>query len=392
MKTFFIIGLLPIGAFAAGIGAGQYDPLMAEKSATVDTDGVKWIDGRHLPLEGKAFSDVDRFYDRLPSGVTTNVNDGVRSMKSHTAGMQFRFRTTSPFVSFMWCPIGRSLAMTHMPATGMSGIDVYRQDENGQWWWVKTGFPSWPTGTLNRVSIKPNTPICVNLPLYNGITYFALGIDRNAKVEALGPRKSGVNKPVVFYGTSVTHGGCASRPGMAFPSIVGRALDVPIVNLGFSGSGVMEFEMSEHLACIDASCYVLDCLGNMGLERPPASFKGYRHKGYLRENYEPFIRNLRRLRPEVPIVMASDDDVYNHADCPKNTYLKGLYEKLVAEGWKNLVLLPGDHLLTDDGEGTVDGSHPNDYGMKVRAEAYGAAVREALTAFQDSARQEGIHQ
>ena len=186
------------------------------------------------------------------------------------------------------------------------------------------------------------------------------------------------NADVVFYGTSVTHGGCASRPGMAFPSIVGRALDVPIVNLGFSGSGVMEFEMSEHLARIDASCYVLDCLGNMGLERPSASFKGYRPKGYLRENYEPFIRNLRRLRPEVPIVMASDDDVYNHADCPKNSYLKGLYKKLVAEGWKNLVFLPGDHLLTDDGEGTVDGSHPNDYGMKVRAEAYGAAVRDAI--------------
>ena len=86
--------------------------------------------------------------------------------------------------------------------------------------------------------------------------------------------------------------------------------------------------------------------------------------------------------------MASDDDVYNHADCPKNTYLKGLYEKLVAEGWKKLVLLPGDHLLTDDGEGTVDGSHPNDYGMKVRAEAYGAAVRDALMSFQDPAGQD----
>ena len=220
--------------------AAKYDPRMALENSVTEK-GVQWLDGRYLPLEGRMFTDVDRFYDRLPRNVTTNVNGGVRGMKCHSAGMQFRFRTDSPTLTFRWVPTGRGLAMDHMPATGMSGIDVYQQGDDGQWRYVKTGRirrgagNAWPTGTVS-VAWKPNTPCLVNLPLYNGIQSFALGVKPGSKIEALPPRASGVTKPVVFYGTSITHGGCASRPGLAFPSIVGRTLDVPIVNLGFSAS------------------------------------------------------------------------------------------------------------------------------------------------------------
>ena len=361
-------------AFAQQSQIAKWDPAMAVANATVDASGLKWIDGRYLPLEGKAFQDVDAFYDRLPSGVTTNVNGGVRGMKHHSSGLQFRFKTSSPHVSFRWTPWSNGLAMDHMPATGVSGIDIYTQRADGSWKYVKTGRihgGSSPTGRLDRVSIAPGTPICVNLPLYNGIRYFALGIEKDAKVEALGPRKSGIDKPVVFYGTSITHGGCCSRPGLAFPNIVGRDLDVPVVNLGFSGSGWMEFEMSEHLARIDASCYVLDCLWNMG-------FGDKSRDRNVDKNYEPFIRNLRAKRPGVPIVMAEQCDVFCGPPNEKDRFIKALYEKLVAEGWKNLVYLPKDKMYTGDMDGTVDGCHPNDLGMRSMADAFDGAVRKAL--------------
>ena len=156
-------------------------------------------------------------------------------------------------------------------------------------------------------------------------------------------------------------------------NIVGRDLDVPVVGLGFSGSGVMELEMSEHLARIDASCYVLDCLWNMGMKR------GHDVPGRnVDENYEPFIRNLRAKRPGVPIVMAEQCDVFMGAPNAKDRYIRALYEKLVAEGWTNLVYLPKDKMFTGDGEGTVDGCHPNDLGMRSLADAFGAAVKAAL--------------
>ncbi len=339
---------------------------MAIENAVTDTNGIKWIDGKYLPLEGKVFTNTSLFYDRLPKTVTTNVNGGVRSMRSHSAGLQFRFKTSSTRLYFKWQPLYRNLAMDHMPATGVSGIDIYRQEKDGTWRYVKTGRRfDYDKGGFCDIRLEPNTPCLVNLPLYNGIKSFFLGIATNATIEALPPRASGVNKPVVFYGTSITHGACASRPGFAFVNIVGRKIDVPIVNLGFSGSGKMELEMSEHLAAIDASCYVLDCLWNMDTK-------------LVKENYEPFIRNLRKKRPGIPIVMAEQCDKDNRPPCDKDKVIRRLYEKLVAEGWKDLVYLPKTNMMPKDFEGTVDGCHPNDYGMMCLADAFGKAVSEAL--------------
>ena len=375
----FVLCLLSFTLSASQSDIAKYDSRMALETAVVDTDGVKWIDGRYLPLEGRAFDDTEFYYDRLPAGVTTNVNAGVRGMKHHTSGMMFRFSCTGAPLSFRWVPYGAGLAMDHMPATGMSGIDIYTQNEDGQWRYLKTGrirpgkHGAYPTGTVDRVWLKPGTPVLVNLPLYNGLKSFSLGIPKDAEVKALGPRKSGVDKPVVFYGTSITHGGCCSRPGLAFVNWVGRDLDVPVVGLGFSGSGVMEFEMSEHLARIDASCYILDCLWNMGMkedpQRPGRSVEG---------NYEKFIRNLRAKRPNVPIVMAEQCDVFCKSPAEKDRFIRKLYDKLIAEGWKNLVYLPKDGMYTGDNEGTVDGCHPNDLGMQSMKNAFGKAVRTAL--------------
>lgn len=362
--------ILCIAAMAAGAAdIADYDPRMAVATAKVE-NGIKWIDGVHLPIEGRAFDNTAAYYDRLPKTVTTNVNAGVRGMLNHTTGMQLRFRTDSKRIVVKWVPINKSLAMDHMPSTGVSGIDVYRLEQDGQWRYVNTGRIYKSEGSQLSVPWTPGDACLINLPLYNGVKSIAIGIDEGATISAPPPHQSGVTKPVVFYGTSITHGGCASRPGLSFVNIVGRELDVPVVNLGFSGSGKMELEMSEHLAAIDASCYVLDCLWNMDMKM-------------VEERYEPFIRNLRAKRPGVPIVMAEQCDVYlrpggSKRFGDKDRFVRALYDKLVAEGWKNLVYLRADEQFGYDGEGTVDGCHPNDIGMAALARGFGAAVAKAL--------------
>ena len=353
--------VLAVAACAAGMPIGS---------------GLRWIDGKELPIEGRAFSDTEAYYDRLPAGVTTNVNEGVRSLKRHTAGMQFRFATDSQRLVFRWKPLLPRLDMNHMPATGVSGIDVYRFDgSKGRWRYVKTGWPGEGGRAFCELSIPwiSGEACIVNLPLYNGLKEFSLGVESNATVRSAPPRRSGVSKPVVFYGGSSTQGACASRPGLAFTSIIGRELDVPVVNLGFSGSGVMEPEMSDHLARIDASCYVLDCIGNMNMGLP-----GERAGRSMAENYEPFLRNLRAKRPRVPIVMAEFHDVYRRKPSAKNLFVRRLHEKLVAEGWQDLIYLPKDDMLDADLEGTVEGLHTNDLGMMSKARAFGVAVTKAM--------------
>ena len=304
-------------------GIGAFDPDM--EIPGVVTNGVKWIDGRLLPLEGRAFDGSEHYYDRLPTNVTAGVNANARTMKHHTAGMQFRFATDSTTLAFNWVPYNAGLEADNMAASGASGIDVYRFDaERGKWLYVKTGRISSSEGGSLSLDWTPGTPCLVNLPLFNGIREFSLGIEPEATVTRLPPHRGGSVKPVVFYGSSTTQGLGASRPGMAFVNIVGRMLDVPVVNLGFSGGCLLELEMSDHLAAIDASCYVLDC---------PADTNAT-------ADCEAFIRNLREKRPDVPIVMA---------------------EK-----------------LPDDAEESVDGDAIDDCGMMALAEAHVRTLKKAL--------------
>ena len=379
MRLCALVTLFASAALANPADIVKWDPAMGESRAVIDTNGVKWIDGKYLPIEGRwTLGDTQNYYSRLPDTLTTNVIYGVRAMRQYTSGMQFRFRTNSRFLIVRMKPLKGWYSMGHMTEVATSGWDVYRYDVPAKaWHFVASnhgnrdvaGRPGWRE---KRIPWKPGDACIINLPLYNGISGFELGLASDGKIEALGPRASGVDKPVVFYGTSITHGGCATRPGLAWVNIVGRALDVPIFGLGFSGSGVMEFEVSENIARIDASCYVLDCLWNMYSDksgRGPRCVEGY---------YEKFIRNLRAKRPGVPIVMAEQSDVFRGGPNPKDVFMKSLYEKLVAEGWTDLVYLPKDEMFADDFEGTVDGCHPNDLGMQTMANAFAKAVREAL--------------
>jgi lysophospholipase L1-like esterase len=371
-----------ISAFAQSNEISKYDERMAIENSVV-SNNVKWIDGKFLPIEGRMFDDVEHYYDRLPSNVTAKVNGGVRSMKHHTSGMMFHFVTDSRKLHFKWIPYNKVLGMHHMPSTGVSGIDIYAKGPDGKWRYVKTGSVlKLSEGGSCSISWTPGTPCLVNLPLYNGIKSFTLGVDPSATVKAPGPRKSGVDKTVVFYGTSITHGGCCSRPGLSFVNMIGRDLDVPVVNLGFSGSGRMEFEMSKHLAAIDASCYVLDCLWNMNGVKDTPDYDDIRDRKnpicVVVERYEPFIRALRAARPGVPIVMAEQCDVHCRGPNAKDKFIRALYEKLIKEGWTDLVYLPKTDMYSGDTEGTVDGCHPNDIGMATMAKAFGGAVKEAL--------------
>ena len=205
------------------------------------------------------------------------------------------------------------------------------------------------------------------LPLYNGVKSLEIGLPPQAAMKPLAPRGS---RPIVFYGTSITHGGCASRPGMAYPAILGRRLDQPTINLGFSGNGTMDLELADLLGELDAGVYVIDCLPNM-------------NAAAVAERTEPLVRRLRSARPNAPIVLVDDRTFANAPLLPAHrrhhaasrAALKGAFQRLQAAGLKGLVYVERENLLDDDGEATVDSSHPTDLGMSRIADAMEPVLR-----------------
>ncbi|MFN7138895.1 MAG: SGNH/GDSL hydrolase family protein [Limisphaerales bacterium] len=336
------------------------------------TTNLVWHDVRTLPIEGKGWTDTRNFYDRLPARAQKVVRAPVWELSQNSAGISARFVTDATTISARWTLRKEQLGLPHMPASGVSGLDLYVKESDG-WRWVGAGRPR-QTRT-NEVELCKNLlpgkrEYMLYLPLYNGVTSVHLGVPRGASFAPGEVRKT---KPLVFYGTSILQGACASRPGLAYPAILGRKLDRAVINLGFSGNAFSEPELAELLSELDPALYVIDPLPNM---QAPA----------VLEKLPPFVKRLRKAHPTIPIVLVENiqyTDAFlvrsrHERYTSSNAALRQVYEQLTADGVKNLHYIPGDELLGPDGEGTVDGTHPNDLGFIRMAEKMEPVLRSLL--------------
>ena len=201
------------------------------------------------------------------------------------------------------------------------------------------------------------------LPLYDGIDSLYIGIDSAAVIQMPNVDLPIREKPIVVYGTSITQGACASRPGMAYTNILEREMNREFYNFGFSGNGQLDMEVAQLLVTIDAGLYIMDCLPNNTAER-------------LRERLEPFYRYLREHRPDVPILFIESPLFpiirYNQGTADainaKNEVLREFYEKIKAEGAQNIYYMEAEEVFGGNTEFTVDNYHFTDLGFRYFAD------------------------
>lgn len=358
------LSLVPVVGLLLATG-----PFIGQTTAKEGSD--EWYTMSAIGVEGQGWpkEDLKFRYDRLPAKAEKIVRKPVWDLSRHSAGLCFRFNTDSTSIKIRYT-VGGGLAMTNMPATGVSGIDLYALDK-GVWKWVDVTKPKEASTTYTISGLDPGLrTYMAYLPLYNSTLNVEIGVPSSAKFEPIAPRKE---KPIVFYGTSITHGASASRPGMCHPAILGRRLDRPVINLGFSGNGKMEPDVVALLTEIDAAVYVIDCLPNMIASEVAA-------------NAETLVRKLREVRPDTPIVLV-EDRTYSNAWIFKSKRVRHeesraalirAFDTLVSAGMKHLYYIEGDELLGDDHEATTDGSHPSDLGFMRQADVFEPILRKAL--------------
>ena len=309
-----------------------------------------------LVIGGKGWDKGIGTYRRLPDAVEGKVPGPVWELSGNSAGLVVAFETDSQWIGLRWRLTSEKLAVPHMPATGISGIDLYGRDDKGKWFFVANGRPEAKENTSSidtGHTLSEMREYMIYLPLYNGLESLEIGVAEGKKLAQAARPKA---KPVVYYGTSIAQGACASRPGMAYTAMLGRRLERDVVNLGFSGAGGMEPVMADVLGKIDASVFVIDCLWNMT------------DPGLIERRVVIMGQTLRKAHPETPILFVEQS--YFKGPFPTSlskTQRKGI-DKLREQGVENIHILSGQDLLGEDGDGTVDGCHPNDLGMARHAE------------------------
>jgi lysophospholipase L1-like esterase len=330
---------------------------------------LKWTDALDIGVEGRGWKDTLSPYDRLPGKARGVVPQAVWDLGRSATGMCVHFRTDARQIHARWRLQDAALGEDNFSVCGFSGLDLYG-DDRGVLRWVGTGR-----------NVEGQDPeVCVvdgldgverayrlYLPLRNPVLELEIGVPAQAAFSGIPPRG---DLPLVVYGTSIVHGAYASRPGLLYTAILGRRLDVPVINLGFSGSAKMEIELAELLAELDARAYVVDALPNMDLN-------------LVNERTEAFVRRLRALRPQTPIVLVEDFPRTNcwikpalrKAEEEKCRRFREIFEGLVGEGLGGLHYVEGRALLGTDHEGTLDGCHPNDVGYMRMADAMEPVLR-----------------
>ena len=308
----------------------------------------------------------ERYY-RLPEEIAKTVNDGVSQLCKCTAGGRVRFVTDSARVAV----IARRDPVTqsdHMTYVNKAGYDLYADDE-----YVGTFRPGENQSKTELEAVlgipapRGERVITVNMPNYGGVRELFIGIENGATLREA--PDYALECPVVYYGSSITQGGCASRPGMSYQSIISRKLGVNHINLGFSGNARGEDAIAEYIAGLEMSAFVYDYDHNA----PTAE--------HLEKTHERMFSIIRKKHPTLPIIMVSRPLARANPDRDRRfEIIKATYDNAIASGDENVYLVNGGEFFGEVGyDGTVDGCHPTDLGFWCMANGIMPVLKQALT-------------
>ena len=314
-------------------------------------------------------------FRRIPQDVADKTNDGVARLCKNTAGGRIRFTTDSPYIAIKVI-LPHETLFSHMALAGVAGFDLYVK-ENGRYTSKKTFLPPYNfedsyEGVYDFTDGEGERDITLNFPLYNSVYQLYVGIKEGCVLKASPEYK--YDKPIVYYGSSITQGGCASRPGSSYQAVITRKFDVDHVNLGFSGNGRAEKAIVDYIAALDMKVFVMDYDYNA----PTVE--------YYAQTHEPMFRTIREKNPDLPIVIMTrprskyslNEQEYARIDIARTTY-----ENALAAGDKNVYFIPGYELMDGiaDDEGCVDMCHPTDLGFYSMAQRLSSELEKIFVKF-----------
>ncbi len=332
--------------------------------SSVQRDGVVFYNVTEAPFSVHGLIRESDAWARMPASVSDNVNDGVKYLAHNTAGGRVRFMTDSPYVIIKTVQPDVS-AFSHMAFSGKAGFDLYSGTK-----YVKSFIPQiGMKGGFEAVidlGERRERLLTIDFPLYDHVTDLFVGLLGDASLSKA-PDYT-VKKPIVYYGSSITQGGCASRAGTSYQGFLSRWLDADYINLGFSGSARGEKIMADYIASLDMSAFVLDYDHNAPSNE------------HLERTHEALFKCVRAAHPDIPIIVMNRPKLYLGAmELNRLNIIMRTVENARASGDENVYFISGKELMAlCADEGTVDGTHPTDLGFFSMAKALLPVLKSAL--------------
>ena len=337
----------------------------------IDKTGLRFYSFESEPFKiyGKLErGEDDRLY-RIPRAVAEATNPGVLTLCTNTAGGRVRFKTNSSRVAIIakYSEYSEIYRANHFPITGSTGLDLFEGKTFLGGFVPPFDMPNKAYESVVTISgERCERDLTIHLPIYADLADLYIGLDEDATLSAPSPYT--YENPVVYYGSSITQGGCASRPGSAYQALLTRWLDCDHINLGFSGSARGEDAIVDYMATLDMSVFVCDYDHNAPTPE------------HLEKTHLPLYRKIRAAHPDIPIIfMTRPSGKLTEIRLVRKDIIKKTYDTALAEGDTNVYFIdPTEHTPFDGDEGTVEGCHPTDLGFYFMAKAVYPVLKEAL--------------
>ena len=348
---------------------GDIDKNLAVESHIKEQD-IVWYNVKEAPfrIDGLWQKEPGKPFLRLPEDVAKNVSDGVYNLNFHTAGGRIRFTTNTKHIALL-AKMPKTPTMPHITWLGQSGFDLYRHD-NGHYEFISPFIAEYRDDHYESIHYMDGQwhSYTINMPLYDSVDEVYIGLSGDAELKE--PEPYTYEKPVLYYGSSITQGGCASRPGNAYQAVISRKYDCNFINLGFSGSAKGEPAMADYLATIDSSVFVMDYDYNAPTP------------DHLRATHHEVYRKYREAHPDTPIIRISKPDfrIDSEVDNARRMIVMESFLEARKAGDKRVYFVDGASLFGGEFRDscTVDGCHPNDLGFHRMAMVIGEVVGHAL--------------
>ncbi len=354
--------------------SGELEQALVEVKTEFENKSLKFYDVTKPPFRLYGVYKEDGLFRRLPYSVAEATSQAVVRLSKETSGGRVRFLLKGSAHLAIHVEGPGEGCWDISAITGLHAIDCYHSTN-----YAGTSRPGTAKTAHEHMFWSPSekeTLITLNLPLSGTISNLYIGLDEGAEVKPA-PNHY-LETPILFYGSSITQGMCASRPGMIYQNHLSRWLDFNYVNLGFSGAAKAEPAIREYVASLNPSIFVYD----------------YDHNApsveHLAATHELMFLQFREAHPDTPVLMMSRPNrtspgsvLYERMKIVEKTYMNAK-----ARGDENVWFISGNDLLCPELEGNynVDGCHPNDFGFFSMA----SAIRPMLAEMIEKVKSKGI--
>ncbi len=343
--------------------------------SSITEPDIVWFDVNNAPFSiyGVTYDENQGLFVRMPKDVAENTNDGVAHLYKHTSGGRVRFRTNSHFIGIKVEYVAEGL-MDHFTILGQRGFDIYKSNGNDNEYCgsFRPNVNNSENGYSSSLKLDGEMhDFTINFPLYNPVNKLYIALKKDAFLGNATPYKN--IKPILYYGSSITQGGCASKPGNSYQHMICKKTNVDFINLGFSGSARAEDNMIDYICSLDPSIFVYDYDHNAP------------NKEHLEKTHMKLFRAFRQSHPTTPVIfMTAPGNLWTDFGCCdyilRHELIYNNYLTAKNEGDKNVYFVDGLKVFPDDvrSECTVDGVHPNDLGFSYMAKALLPIIKDIL--------------